>query len=449
VEPGRGYYRLERCGRGRVRLNTTGLGVGITPAVKLHVAGSAATGRVRVQSTDGSGVVADFTANGAVSGQIGTIGNLPFNIHTNSIERIFITGAGLVGIGRASTANELDVVGAAGGTRLALDTTADGVGAGGTILFYKFGTLRGSLGVRANRYGDNSGEILTHATSQFTINTGAGVGTEAIRIDASQNVLVQTVGAVFNAAGRGVVEINGSSSSLVGFQIAGAQGGYLFHSGTDLSLVNVKNNNLILGTNAAGVVTISGTKVGINTGGTIGASGLEVLGASNTLILRGGAAGGYQGVRIYNDQNSSVRSLEMDYCGSTFAGAFMTNGPTGEQAAITTTGAFPLVFGAGNAAKVVISSATGTPMYQVLNGGAYNCIVDAGGTAASMPIGCLVAGQRSGAGTNVANLQTFVASGANFFQMANADGSTTNVQTGTWRVLGQISGTFCIFTKIA
>lgn len=65
---------------------------------------------------------------------------------------------------------------------------------------------------------------------------------------------------------------------------------------------------------------------------------------------------GYTSVRLYNDQNINSRSLEIDYSGSAFAGSLITGGPTGESAAISTTGAFPLVLGTNNTARLQIDA---------------------------------------------------------------------------------------------
>ncbi|HEY3406159.1 MAG TPA: hypothetical protein VGK59_22385 [Ohtaekwangia sp.] len=82
---------------------------------------------------------------------------------------------------------------------------------------------------------------------------------------------------------------------------------------------------------------------------------LEVIGFGQ--VIRNTPANNYTTLRLYNDQNSSSRSLEIDYSGSQYGSAALTTGgPTGESAAITTTGAFPLTFGTANTARMTISS---------------------------------------------------------------------------------------------
>jgi hypothetical protein len=81
---------------------------------------------------------------------------------------------------------------------------------------------------------------------------------------------------------------------------------------------------------------------------------LEVVGSIS--LLRNTSSTSYTSLRWYNDQNSSSRALEIDYSGSAYSGALLSGGPTGESAAITTTGAYPLVFGTSNTARAMLDS---------------------------------------------------------------------------------------------
>jgi hypothetical protein len=80
----------------------------------------------------------------------------------------------------------------------------------------------------------------------------------------------------------------------------------------------------------------------------------EVVG--NGQIIRNSNGGDYSTLRLYNNQNNGMRSLEMDYSGSGYTGPLVNGGPTGESGSLTTTGAFPLVLGTSNTARIVISS---------------------------------------------------------------------------------------------
>lgn len=88
----------------------------------------------------------------------------------------------------------------------------------------------------------------------------------------------------------------------------------------------------------------------INTGGTITASG-----STQNFIAYAAGSGSYASIRLYNDQNSNVRSLEIDYSGSAYSGSVITGSPTGEQATIATTGAYPLTLGTSNTARMIFS----------------------------------------------------------------------------------------------
>ena len=107
--------------------------------------------------------------------------------------------------------------------------------------------------------------------------------------------------------------------------------------------------------NATDALFVSSSgRVGIGT--TSPAASLEVVGSGLQNILRQTSATGYTTLRLYNDQNSAVRALEIDYSGASYSGALITNGPTGESACITTTGAYPLVLGTSNTARMTILS---------------------------------------------------------------------------------------------
>jgi hypothetical protein len=60
--------------------------------------------------------------------------------------------------------------------------------------------------------------------------------TERLRITSTGNVGIGTSSFAYSAAGRGLLEVNGSSSALVGLKIGDVAGGYLFDSGSLVSI---------------------------------------------------------------------------------------------------------------------------------------------------------------------------------------------------------------------
>lgn len=95
----------------------------------------------------------------------------------------------------------------------------------------------------------------------------------------------------------------------------------------------------------------SGGNLGVGT--TTPSFPLELVGSNVSLLQRNPNASSYAGMRIYNDQNSGVRALEIDYSGSTYPSVLVGGGPVGESGVITTTGPHPLALGTNNFARMV------------------------------------------------------------------------------------------------
>ena len=58
--------------------------------------------------------------------------------------------------------------------------------------------------------------------------------TEGMRLDSSANLLVGTTSSFWSNSGRGVIEVNGSSSAIIGLKTGGTARGYIYTQGTDL-----------------------------------------------------------------------------------------------------------------------------------------------------------------------------------------------------------------------
>jgi hypothetical protein len=65
----------------------------------------------------------------------------------------------------------------------------------------------------------------------------------------------------------------------------------------------------------------------------------------------------YTGYRIFNDQSSIFRALEIDYAGSAYPSSLQFGGVIGEAAAVTATGPYPLMLGTNNTTRITILGA--------------------------------------------------------------------------------------------
>jgi hypothetical protein len=98
---------------------------------------------------------------------------------------------------------------------------------------------------------------LDNGKFQFEISNASGTAGNAITfntpmtLDASGNLLVGTTSATYSASGRGLVEINGSSTSLLALKTGGSAAGYVYHDGTEMSVVNTKAGSLQFTTNGS------------------------------------------------------------------------------------------------------------------------------------------------------------------------------------------------------
>jgi hypothetical protein len=72
-----------------------------------------------------------------------------------------------------------------------------------------------------------------------------------MRIDSSGNLLVGTSGTLYGTAGRGVLEVNGSSSSIAALKVNNAAAGYMYHSGTNMDVWNNLSGYLRFATSGA------------------------------------------------------------------------------------------------------------------------------------------------------------------------------------------------------
>jgi hypothetical protein len=105
--------------------------------------------------------------------------------------------------------------------------------------------------------GDIAKLSFNQSTDEFKIATSTSTGfltfatssgTERMRIDSSGNLLVGTTSATYSSATRGLIELNGSSTSLFAFKKGGTASAYI-QSATNFEIQNVNNSAMTFATN--------------------------------------------------------------------------------------------------------------------------------------------------------------------------------------------------------
>jgi hypothetical protein len=164
--------------------------------------------------------------------------------------------------------------------------------------------------------------------------------TESARIDSSGNLLVGTTSSTYSAAGRGVIEVNGSSTSIMALKIGGSAAGYVYHDGSILSLNNTlsgalvlatggleraridSSGNLLVGVTLPTALVTAGPKSGIgglfgsaNTAGSPGVQGAHTVNSATGYVAYFANSGSGTGLYISNTaawQSTSDERLKTD-----------------------------------------------------------------------------------------------------------------------------------------
>jgi hypothetical protein len=205
-------------------------------------------------SNAASGSKIGFDGGGTVWGEVGASYNsndpyLGFYVRTGS-EKMRISDAGNLGLGVtpsawSSTWRALDV-----------DTRTAIISAGNKTSIFANNAVFESAGwkYKASQFAGSYAISTTTGNHEWSTAASGTAGnaitfTQAMTLDASGNLLVGTTSATYSASGRGLVEINGSSTSLLALKTGGNAAGYVYHDGTDMSVVNTKAGSLQLTTN--------------------------------------------------------------------------------------------------------------------------------------------------------------------------------------------------------
>lgn len=221
----------------RMRIDSIG-NVGIGTNAPLFAVGSgleierAGAATLRLQNTGTGPSVFEVRAD-VNTAQLDVRSNLPLVFATNSTERMRLDSAGNLGIGTSSPSASLQIQRSTPSFWMA-ETTS------GTLQRVEMSVS--SAGVFNQNLNWNSG----NTNRAFTWSQG---GTENVRIDSGGNFLVGTNTVTYSAAGRGVIEVNGGSTAIYALKVNGSGAGYIYHSGSDMSVWNVSNNAILFGTN--------------------------------------------------------------------------------------------------------------------------------------------------------------------------------------------------------
>lgn len=154
--------------------------------------------------------------------------------------------------------------------------------------------------------------------STFTANyhakfTGSGYAIgNSIVWDNGTNVGIGTTSPNYSSSGRTVVDINGTSQSMLALSVGGVGKSFLFYTGTDLLVSNESNGAIKFNTNGSEKAIItSGGNVGIGTTSPSSKLHISNSGAAGLELSPTGGASGATYIQAYNRSTSSPSALDV------------------------------------------------------------------------------------------------------------------------------------------
>jgi hypothetical protein len=165
-----------------------------------------------------------------------------------------IKNAGNVGIGTTSPNDLLELKStSANNPNLRLYSTFNaGASAYGINWYRDYDSVSNTIAafIRYNRSGGFDGDMI--------FGTGNAGASERMRITSGGDVCVGTTTAGFTAVGRGNITIGGPSTSILSLKPGSADGGYMYHASTSLSINNNSSGGIYMTALSAGVVLSNG-----------------------------------------------------------------------------------------------------------------------------------------------------------------------------------------------
>ena len=140
-----------------------------------------------------------------------------------------------------------------------------------------------NLGTRFNwlagaQYNVSGGFEITPST----VAGGTTYSTPALTILSGGNVGIGTSSFAYSAAGRGLLEVNGSSSALVGLKVGNVAGGYLFDNGSVVSIGAPAGRSIVFDINGEKMRLDASGNVGIGTSSPSNFAGYTGITCSDT-----------------------------------------------------------------------------------------------------------------------------------------------------------------------